>query len=62
MQKLILVRHGQSQWNLENRFTGWVDVALTQKGIEEAILAGKILKEKEIQFEVAYTSLFTKSD
>ena len=45
VSKLILVRHGQSQWNLENRFTGWVDVPLSKKGIEEAIAAGKKLKD-----------------
>ena len=47
MSKLILVRHGQSQWNLENRFTGWVDVPLSDKGIEEAISAGKKLKDEK---------------
>ena len=48
MSKLILVRHGQSQWNLENRFTGWVDVPLSKKGIEEAISAGEKLKDEKI--------------
>ena len=54
MSKLVLVRHGQSQWNLENRFTGWVDVPLSKKGIEEAISAGK--KLKDYNFDVMYVS------
>ncbi len=52
--KLLLVRHGQSQWNLENRFTGWVDVPLSAKGIEEAHAAGKTLKG--VTFDMAFTS------
>ncbi|RLI64673.1 MAG: phosphoglycerate mutase [Candidatus Asgardarchaeum californiense] len=54
MSKLILVRHGQSQWNLENRFTGWVDVPLSDKGIDEAISAGK--KLRNVLFDVIYVS------
>ena len=54
--KLVLSRHGQSEWNLSNRFTGWVDVDLTAQGVEEAIAGGKLLKEKGIQFDVAFTS------
>ncbi|MDQ7056338.1 MAG: 2,3-diphosphoglycerate-dependent phosphoglycerate mutase [Persephonella sp.] len=54
MPKLVLVRHGQSVWNLQNRFTGWVDVPLTEKGKEEAYRAGELLKD--IRFSVAYTS------
>ena len=54
MSKLVLLRHGQSQWNLENRFTGWVDVPLSKKGIEEAISAGKKLKDYE--FDIMYVS------
>ncbi len=54
MGKLILVRHGQSIWNLQNRFTGWVDVNLSQKGIKEAKNAGKLLKD--FKFDIAYTS------
>lgn len=54
MSTLVLVRHGQSQWNLENRFTGWVDVPLSKKGIEEAISAGK--KLKDFQFDTIYVS------
>jgi 2,3-bisphosphoglycerate-dependent phosphoglycerate mutase len=54
---LILVRHGQSQWNLENRFTGWWDVDLTDKGIVEAIAAGKLLANKGLLPDVAFTSV-----
>ena len=61
MIKLVLVRHGQSQWNLENKFTGWTDVELTEKGIEEAIEAGRVLKEKGFTFDLAYTSLLKRS-
>lgn len=59
MPKLVLVRHGQSVWNLQNRFTGWVDVPLTEKGIEEAYRAGEFLKD--IKFDVAYTSALTRA-
>lgn len=54
MGKLVLVRHGQSQWNLENRFTGWVDVPITEKGAQEAVAAGRELKG--LVFDVAFTS------
>ena len=54
MSKLVLVRHGQSQWNLENRFTGWMDVPLSKKGLEEATSAGK--KLKDFQFDKMYVS------
>lgn len=54
--KLVLVRHGESQWNLENRFTGWTDVDLTEKGVEEAKKGGRTLKELGLVFDVAYTS------
>jgi len=54
MSSLVLVRHGQSQWNLENRFTGWVDVPLSKKGIDEAISAGK--KLKDFKFDVMFVS------
>lgn len=60
--KLVLVRHGQSVWNLENKFTGWTDVNLTEKGIEEAIDAGKRLKENNIVFDVAYTSVLKRAN
>lgn len=54
--KLVLTRHGESQWNLENKFTGWVDVDITEKGKSEAQKAGEILKDLNIIFDVAYTS------
>lgn len=53
---LVLVRHGQSDWNLKNLFTGWRDPDLTPKGIEEAVAAGRALKSKGLHFDVAYTS------
>ena len=56
MPFLVLVRHGESQWNLENRFTGWVDVELSEKGVKEAAAAGERLKKENIQFDVAFTS------
>ncbi len=59
MPKLVLVRHGQSVWNLQNRFTGWIDVPLTEKGKEEAYKAGELLKD--IRFDVAYTSMLTRA-
>ena len=61
MSTLILVRHGQSQWNLENRFTGWWDVDLTDKGVEEAKAAGALLKEKGVLPTSAFTSLQTRA-
>lgn len=57
MPKLILVRHGQSQWNLENRFTGWWDVDLTEKGVAEAIAAGELIADKDVLPDHAFTSL-----
>ena len=57
MTRLALVRHGQSQWNLENRFTGWVDVDLTEKGRAEAAKAGVLLKETGVEFSACYTSV-----
>ena len=62
MIKLVLVRHGQSMWNLENRFTGWTDVELSEQGIKEAKEAGKVLKEKGYGFDVAYTSLLKRAN
>ena len=56
MAILVLVRHGESQWNLENRFTGWVDVPLSPKGIAEAKAAGEKIKKEKIHFDNAYTS------
>ena len=61
MPKLILVRHGQSQWNLENRFTGWWDVGLTEKGIAEATAAGVLLRDKGVLPTYAFTSLQTRA-
>jgi len=57
MHKLVLLRHGESTWNKENRFTGWTDVDLSDKGKEEARAAGKVLKENGFVFDIAYTSL-----
>ena len=54
--KLVLIRHGESQWNLENKFTGWKDVDLSPKGVEEAKAGGKALKEMGLVFDIAYTS------
>ena len=62
MLKLVLVRHGESQWNLENKFTGWTDVDLSEKGIKEAIDAGKVLKEKGYKFDLAYTSVLKRAN
>ena len=59
--KLVLVRHGQSIWNLENKFTGWTDVELSDNGIKEAKEAGKLLKENEFTFNVAYTSVLKRA-
>ena len=59
--RLVLLRHGQSQWNLENRFTGWFDVDLTEKGIEEASQAGQLLAAADIRPDVVHTSLQTRS-
>lgn len=62
MIKLVLIRHGQSMWNLENRFTGWTDVELSEQGIQEAKEAGKVLKEKGFEFDVAYTSVLKRAN
>lgn len=61
MIKLVIVRHGQSIWNLENKFTGWTDVGLSENGIKEAKEAGKILKSKNYKFDIAYTSLLKRA-
>ena len=61
MYKLVLVRHGQSTWNLENRFTGWTDVGLTDLGVSEAHEAGKLLREGGYVFDVAYTSVLRRA-
>lgn len=61
MPKLVLLRHGESIWNEENRFTGWTDVDLSKKGIHEAHAAGKLLKENGFTFDIAYTSLLKRA-
>ena len=61
MHKVVLLRHGQSQWNLENRFTGWTDVDLTDQGREEAKAAGRVLKEKGFVFDNAHTSVLKRA-
>ena len=62
MIKIVLVRHGQSMWNLENKFTGWTDVELSPKGIAEAKEAGKVLKEKGFSFDLAFTSVLKRAE
>jgi 2,3-bisphosphoglycerate-dependent phosphoglycerate mutase len=59
--KLVLLRHGESQWNRENRFTGWVDVDLSPKGIEEARDAGRLLRTESYRFDLAYTSVLKRA-
>ena len=61
MPTLVLLRHGQSRWNLENRFTGWVDVDLTEEGETQARRGGELLKEAGVQFDRAYTSVLTRA-
>ena len=61
MPTLVLLRHGQSQWNLENRFTGWWDVDLSPAGVEEARAAGKLLRYKGLDFDCCFTSLLTRA-
>jgi len=61
MHKIVLLRHGESVWNMENRFTGWTDVDLTQRGVEEARRAGEILKEAGFVFDLAYTSVLRRA-
>jgi 2,3-bisphosphoglycerate-dependent phosphoglycerate mutase len=61
MPRLVLLRHGQSQWNLENRFTGWWDVDLSEKGIEEAVGAGELMNRHGFDFDVCFTSLLTRA-
>ncbi len=61
MKKIVLVRHGESTWNKENRFTGWTDVDLSEKGIEEAKKAGRTLKEEGFVFDVAFTSVLKRA-
>jgi 2,3-bisphosphoglycerate-dependent phosphoglycerate mutase len=61
MPTLVLIRHGQSSWNLENRFTGWWDVDVTEKGAGEARAAGQLLKEKGLDFDCCFTSVQTRA-
>ena len=61
MKQLVLIRHGESQWNLENRFTGWVDVDLTPTGIQQATQAGERLKAAGYDFDIAYTSVLKRA-
>ena len=61
MHKLVLIRHGESTWNLDNRFTGWTDVDLTPLGIEQAKNGGKLLKAEGFEFDVAYTSVLKRA-
>lgn len=61
MYKLMLLRHGESTWNKENRFTGWTDVRLTPKGIEEAKEAGRLMKQEGFVFDIAYTSVLSRA-
>ena len=61
MKKIVLLRHGESTWNKENRFTGWVDVGLSEKGMKEAAEAGRTLKKEGYVFDVAYTSVLKRA-
>ena len=61
MYKIVFMRHGESTWNLDNRFTGWTDVDLTEKGVNEARTAGKLLKEAGFTFDIAYTSVLKRA-
>ena len=61
MKTLVLVRHGQSVWNLDNRFTGWIDVDLSERGIEEARTAGDTLRDAGFRFDIAMTSYLKRS-
>ena len=62
MYKIVLIRHGESVWNQENRFTGWTDVGLTEKGLAEAIAAGQLLKKEGYEFDVAFTSVLKRAN
>jgi 2,3-bisphosphoglycerate-dependent phosphoglycerate mutase len=61
MHKIVLLRHGESTWNQENRFTGWTDVGLTEKGLAEAQSAGRLLKQKGYEFDMAFTSVLRRA-
>jgi 2,3-bisphosphoglycerate-dependent phosphoglycerate mutase len=62
MVKLVLIRHGESAWNLENKFTGWTDVPLSENGVKEAHEAGKLLKKDGYTFDVAYSSVLQRAN
>ena len=62
MNKLVLLRHGQSQWNLENRFTGWKDIGLSEKGVLEAKESGRLIKEKKIPIDAVYSSKLKRAN
>ena len=61
MVQLVLIRHGQSAWNLENRFTGWWDVDLTEQGVREAVAAGELMRERGLDFDLTFTSFQTRA-
>src|SRR3712207_9336973 len=61
MPRLVLIRHGQSAWNLENRFTGWWDVDVTAQGVEEARVAGELMAARGLDFDLCFTSLQTRA-
>ncbi|MBS1171913.1 MAG: hypothetical protein H6R12_743, partial [Proteobacteria bacterium] len=61
MKKIVLLRHGESTWNKENRFTGWTDVDLTEKGRSEAVNAGRLLKDSGFAFDLAFTSVLKRA-
>ncbi len=61
MHRLVLIRHGESTWNLENRFTGWTDVALTPTGVAQALQAGRLLRDGAFEFDIAYTSVLKRA-
>jgi len=61
MPQLVLLRHGQSQWNLENRFTGWWDVDLSEQGIAEARAAGALMRDRQVDFDCCFTSVLTRA-
>ena len=62
MVKLVLIRHGQSEWNLENKFTGWTDVNLSEQGVREAVEAGEYLKQGGYTFDVAFSSILKRAN
>lgn len=61
MARVVMIRHGQSQWNLENRFTGWTDVDLTPLGVDEARTAGRLIKDTKAEFDVTFTSVLSRA-